>query len=237
MSKIVVFGDSWGDPEVADNVQRSGFTNQGHVVNLLKTAGHAVTNFSKGGVSNLVSWLYLRDDPRDFSDTDWIIWFHTEMARDWKPQKGWHLCDRISEWSNHVYARIAELQRQRLGAAGLILIEGQSTRVEPEFSCYFQPLHMVKDWRSELCAEPLPDSQIMAPLLSNPRLLRGCKDPQARQNRWLNNIHKLISAMKLSPYFSDDCHPNDLAHRELFTKLQTWICPGANDETRSRTDP
>ena len=75
--KFCIIGDSWGT-----NVKIQ--FNYGCLDRILIDLGHKVVNISQGGASNFGQLLYLDFQilQNNITDFDYIIWLHTEPARD-----------------------------------------------------------------------------------------------------------------------------------------------------------
>lgn len=71
--KLCVIGDSWADIDEYRTL----------IENLLGQAGHSVINLSKGGGSNHGQLQNLQYGLLEKNKVDYIIWFHTEPARDY----------------------------------------------------------------------------------------------------------------------------------------------------------
>ena len=243
---IVIIGDSWADPGMFDHLSSipcRGYTKQGHIDGRLKAHGYAVSNFSKTGASNLYTWR--RFAQSQTQPIDWIIWFHSELARDWNwpnidaPNCGLHctfaadLKPSYAAWSYEasikhaaevVYGEIAQILANRQNPR-LMVIEAQSVCLEPYFSQHIQPTYMIKDWRSELVGRKLPATQLITTLSSSRSWVKDglffdrCVDDLKQQLKLLSAVEQNIDAMSTSTWFVDRAHPGDRAYAVLFDRI------------------
>ena len=100
---IVIWGDSWGQPNWAK--PQSGFTAEGHTANRLRRLGYEVENLSENGHGNITSI-----QRQSHIKPDWVIWFHTELTRDFpifkKELKGttWTYLDMCNSTAEFIYS-------------------------------------------------------------------------------------------------------------------------------------
>jgi hypothetical protein len=223
--KIVMLGDSWGEPNWRS--PQPGFTDQGHVSVLLRRWGAEVNNYSISGGSNYSTWWSWNTHGQHLEWPDWIIWFHTDMTRDfnWPHLHGidrrqpWHYEQVLETTAKSVYGRCSQIWH-RLGRAPLIVIEGQSTRVQPWFDQYFQPNWVIEDWRAQLIGRPLPPTQMIGPMVSQGKnFFENCLDSTAQQLMWIDQVDEIMQAMRTSDLFPDNCHPGDRAQELLVDRL------------------
>lgn len=219
MLNIAIVGDSWGEPNWRS--PQPGFTAQGHVASQLAQRGHRVLNASVSGGSNLASWMRLRELER--SQPHWIIWFHTDLARDWRAHdlaKPWQYQELIDRTALEVYSRINEIWLE-LAHCPMIIVEGQSVGHQPYFSEFFQHTEIIKDWRSELTGQELPQTQLLGPMsTSGHRLLANCRDSHSDQMKMIDAVETILRVMHQHDMFPDNCHPGDRAHSELLVKIE-----------------
>ena len=169
MYTIVILGDSWGEPNWR-GPYRSNFTAQGHTEHRLRAQGYQVHNYSCSGRSNLHSWRRLAESPPN--KVDYVIWFHTEIARDFDQKSRGLLSEELDRTADQVYAGVAAIQNQWVKDAHLIVIEGQSQVHQPHFDRYFAHRTLILDWRAHLLEqEELPYTPLLALLCSNHNIL------------------------------------------------------------------
>ncbi len=226
---IVILGDSWGEPNW--RCPQPGFTDQGHVSVLLRQWGARVSNYSISGGSNYSTWWSYRTHDQDTEAPDWIIWFHTDMARDfnWPHLHGidrsqnWHYEDVLAKTARSVYKRCSEIWQGK-NRPPLILVEGQSQRVMPLFTEYFTAMHVIADWRAQLVGTELPKTQMIGPMVGQGQtFFKGCRDSLEQQNQWIDDVETVMRAMQKSDLFVDNCHPGDRAHKMLFEYLVQYF--------------
>lgn len=220
---IVILGDSWGEPNWRS--PQPGYTEQGHITHRLRSWGARVSNYSISGGSNHSTWWNWRNHGSD--PADWIIWFHTDIARDfnWPRLHGidrdqpWSLESTLDATAASVYQRCQSVWRER-GSSPLILVEAQSCRYRPLFDRYFQPQHVIEDWRAQLVGRPMPKSQIIGPMVAQGSdFFRNCRDTREQQSLYIDQVETIMAAMNSSDLFLDNCHPGDQAHGQLFDRV------------------
>ena len=223
MQTIVIIGDSWAAPPGEGQEIPGRYTQQGHCSQLFGDLGYRVENRAIRGGSNLESW----QRAREFTEPGaaWIIWFHTELGRDWclrPPVRPWQMQTKLEQVSRRVYSEIRDHLAYLAPTRGLILVEGQSVRALPWFTEYLQPQILIRDWRSELVGEPCPESQIFGALITNPDFLDHCVNTAEVKQHWLDQATEILDQMKRHPdLFPDLCHPGDYAMAQLTLRLHT----------------
>lgn len=245
--RIAIVGDSWADPGLFDHLPSipcKGYSKQGHIDGRLRARGYTVGNFSRSGASNLYTWRQFAQAPRE--TWDWIIWFHTELSRDWnwpnidaeccglrctfaadlKPSyQAWNYSASIEHAALTVYSEIAAALKAHADSK-LMVVEAQSVCLEPQFSQWITPHYWLRDWRSELVGRKLPASQLITTLSSSRSWCRDglffdrCQDHHEVQFGLLAAVEENIAAMDQSPWFVDRAHPGDRAYAALFDRIQ-----------------
>ena len=222
MQYIIILGDSWGEPNWRgpqyNDRHSPSFTAQGHSANLLAQRGYTVFNYSESGRGNMTTWLKLQSNPPPRADH--VIWFHTEIARDFSQDQVGDLWTELDTTADRVYSRISGILTQYLEGVPLTVIEGQSQCHQPQFDHYIKDCHVIKDWRARLLGQ---DSLPYTPLLAQ---ICGTGDPFARwtnsteeKSQWITDTELVLDLMKHSDLFPDNAHPGDLAHLELTNQL------------------
>jgi hypothetical protein len=223
MANILIVGDSWGEPNWR-GPEYPGFTEAGHTTYQLRSLGHDVINLAVSGGSNLSTWINVRERGDLNQDRHWVIWFHTEITRDWPQDRHrWFYQAITDRTADRVYSEIKQIKHTHCPNAGLILVEGQSTVIEPWFSQNFTTDLFVKDWRSELLGRPMPPSQLTAQLSQDQNILKGCLDSVEQQHQLIDHAEVILKAMNASDLFPDRCHPGDLAHQQLSLRIHKFI--------------
>ena len=228
MLNITIVGDSWGEPNWRRPIP--GHTAEGHVSYLLQHQGFAVENYSISGGSNLATWLNLARNSR--RPIDWIIWFHTDISRDFLGHEldhPWHSQELIDRTANRVYGDIQRIVSQSAVAANMLVIEGQSCVHEPHFSERFSWARMIRDWRSQLLGQQMPRTQLLGPMSSGGgNFLDNCRDSYERKMQLITDVETVLQAMHEHDLFPDNCHPGDLAHQQLAQTILGMITPPIN---------
>jgi len=215
MTKIYFWGDSWASPTTYDI---KNATDKGHSYNLLRQYGYDLTNYAQGGAGNFHS-IYVS---RNALEPDYIVWFHTEMLRDldlmvnkFKLFDGpWYLENGLHAIAKKIY----ELAAERLGRwqnTKLILLQGQSPVVDPEFSQLIQP-YITKNWRYDLYSD---EGKKLDPcyFLSTYYKIKSSQilDNAEEKKKIVGLVDKHYTEMTMNHYFPDNAHPSDTAHKQL----------------------
>lgn len=220
MKNLVILGDSWGEPNWR-GPPRPGFTAEGHTEARLKAQGFSVHNCSQSGGSNMVTWLNFE---RQRPPADCVIWFHTDIARDWPwnqlATQPWNVQAMLDHTADWVYARARSIYLSFDPLPKLIVIEGQSTVHQPYFHRYFNPNHHIQDWRSQLVGAALPPSQLVGPLSNaDKNFFDHCRDSVEQQHQLITDVETIMTAMRNCCLFPDNCHPGDQAHQQLTEEI------------------
>jgi len=208
MVSIYFWGDSWASPTKRDIKEA---TYQGHSYNLLKDKGYIMTNFAEDGVGN----LYSIQACQNYDAPDYLFWFHTDMLRDHSVlQQNYLLDDSLHKIANIVYSRASQILNQWQHTK-LIIIEGQSPVIEPEFSKYISP-YILKNWRYELYNEfgrALPKCYCLSSIdMINSEKIIDSTENKMKELKLIDNHYIEMSMNKLFP---DNGHPNDACHKNL----------------------
>jgi hypothetical protein len=222
-NRIIIVGDSWAAPPEPSQEIANSYTRQGHFSSRLQELGWRIENYGVRGGSNLDSWRRLVREATE-NKPDWIIWFHTELGRDWfreqVPRQPWYYEQKIEQVSRKVYKEIAGYLSDIDPVQGMIVVEGQSPVQDPWFTEYLTATEIVKDWRSYLCRKSLPRSQIAGCMISNTDFLSLCMDPLKQQLLWAENTKRILDEMqKHVDLFPDFAHPGDIAQADLVLTL------------------
>jgi hypothetical protein len=210
---IWITGDSFGLPNLfSDNVS---------LETILASKGYNVMNFSIGGTGNSIAFENVNKHfEQKKTSPDILIWFHTELAREWgENQTQWTYQKRLNDTAAQVYTRVHEIVKKL--NTKLIVIEGQSVVAEPYFSDLFQPDAIIKDWRSEILGEKMPESHI----ISRPYLFldNSCINTDEEKNKLINDITFIWDKMVASEDYPDGCHPSKKQYLLLGERIEACI--------------
>ena len=227
MTRIYFWGDSWASPTKIDIVKA---TNAGHSFNLLKQYGYDLTNFAADGAGNFHSIHASRHAP----EPDYLVWFHTEMLRDLDLMVNkfnlfdcpWYIENGLHAIAKKIYELAAE-QLDRWPNTKLILLQGQSPVVDPEFSHLIQPFVM-KNWRYDLYSD---EGKKLDPcyFLSTYHKIKSGQilDSAEEKKKIIDLVDRHYVEMSANLYYPDNGHPSDVAHRELVNYLLKVFDGGA----------
>jgi len=204
-----------------------------HIEFLLRSRGYNVVNSSQNSSSNLNSLdraqkllagesvAHPRHDPdgvaRDTiklehppDNIDWVIWFHTELARDASDAElaQYSIAKMLDNTAEIVYSAYAQFI-QELGAR--VVVIGGAGDVLPSIYRYIQPDFCIPSWRSYIFKESLPSMNFLS------RLKKFNLIADTTENKMLMLQQQEIVRAKLaaSDFFPDNNHPGAVPHREL----------------------
>ena len=203
---IVIIGDSWGvprpDPHYAHRQQQ-------HTQGLLLAQGHRVTAFAQDGSTNhtqLVQALKSGIAP------DWIIWFHTELTRDFglaRELDTYTLEGVLEHLARATYPLWSDLAAR--ATQGTIVIGGQAP-VHPVIHSMGGADLIIQDWRSNILGVDLPVHSLCQPeIIDSDR----CINPMKQKAQIIDDHSRLLNLMQKSPLFPDDCHPGPESYQML----------------------
>ena len=240
---LVIIGDSWGVPNysptnyinntiekiktlsssnVEINVTHLGDPPDTHLEFLLKNQGHNVINFSKNGGTNLEA---IREAKQyflvNFTEVDWLIWFHTESLRDrneilTSTQIKFSIPKLTKDLATLAYQEFTDLISTL--KCKTIVIGGQAPVDVNEFNNTVGQIELlIEDWHSEILGIKLPFSHGVC----NLDLFgsANCIDSIEEKSKMLDNIDTILKLDCNSPDFPDNAHPGQQAHKKLFDKL------------------
>ena len=216
----------WAEP-------RNTTPTDAHTEFLLREHGYNVVNSSQNNSSNLNSLdraqkllagksvAHPRHDPdgveRDTiklehppGNIDWVIWFHTELARDASDTElaRYPITKLLNNTAEIVYRAYAQFI-QELGAQ--VVVIGGAGDVLPSLYRYIQPTFCIPSWRSYIFKESLPSMNFLS------RLEKFKLIADTTENKMLMLQQQEIVRAKLaaSDFFPDNNHPGEVPHREL----------------------
>ena len=203
MTKVYMWGDSWA----------KGYSEQ-----LLINAGYDVTNLATNGAGNFHS-IFLSGS---YDAPDYVIWYHTEMLRDLELMTNrlnlfgcpYNYDQAIHDIANKIY-ELASGQLEKWKHVKLIVLEGQSPIIAPEFGQWLTP-YKLKNWRRELYSESGKLLKV-CPYLSTHRRISSsqCVDTDDVKNNLLKLVDNHYDEMITNNLFPDNGHPSDSAHEQL----------------------
>jgi hypothetical protein len=243
---ILILGDSWGVPNF--NGDKSVFSEYHHTEALLKNLGYNVHNCSLAGGSNFETVTraqqYLRGEeikhpaaphsnaPEMFRDkkikldtvplqVDWIIWFHTELARDLQNitvtnALGGLPRTTIKRISEYVYSKFFEL-KHLIGAKAIVI--GGHAPLYPTFYNFGTAELCIPDWRGEILQTKFPNIQTLGQL----DMVNDSNLSTEEKYDILLKHEYIIRAMYESNDFPDNSHPGARPHKELTERIHNFI--------------
>lgn len=237
MKRILMLGCSYGVPNYFG---LPGDPPETHIESLLTQAGHIVYNLSQNGGSNLnvISRVneYLDGQevpgvtggipagnvpltikkPDDFG-VDLIIWFHTSVLRDHRPDHG-TLSEQVLHLSHATYDEIF-LLRKRLEYPPIIVIGGTA----PIFDFYEEygtgNLLIIKNWIADLLQQELPSNHLVGAMSH----MEDVTDEHDILEQQVSDAELIQGLMRESDLFPDTCHPGAQAHSQLYERLKPFL--------------
>ena len=203
-----------------------------HIEFLLKELGYNVYNCSLNGGSNLDALdrleKYLQGDlirhpaytdkflklETHLSCIDWVIWFHTEILRDYiRHSKGIYLDQAIDNLSNLIYSKMLYLKNKFQFKLAII---GGCSPIRKNLYKYVQPEFVIEDWKSDIVGIKLPEVQSLYALSA----IEISPDSLEYKNNLLSK-HKIIldKLQDSKHFFPDNIHPGTIPHADLVSKI------------------
>ncbi len=230
---ILLLGCSWGVPNYFG---LPGPPKEDHIEYLLKNLGHTVFNCSINNGSNLETLerakCFLNGFPikhparyGEFQDTlisisdvnvriDWIVWFHTELLRDYHKGKMPPMIDNAIYYiANKTYPLFFDFTKSINAKLAII---GGSAPVHYAIHKYGKPNYLINDWRSDIVGQKLPEVHSLSRL----DIVEYSKDSIEYKNNLLEKHMLIREVLANSNEFPDDSHPGTNSHFNLFSKLQ-----------------
>lgn len=227
MTKIEIWGDSWGVPHSVDP-QSPTWNASGHTENRLRNMGFTVVNLSRNGREN--SYSPRRSQELE-TTSDYVVWFHTCLCREWlieppfRDQEIFDLDNAIDIAAQLAYEEVA----RAIGKRKLIVVEGQN-KLHPKYKNYFNIDYVIKDIKGKWACHGLPDSHWLTvsqqqSLWSDPQSFWNtrCKDTKSNKTRHIDAHLKIMNELIKSEYFEDNCHPNNRVHKWISQKIYNFI--------------
>lgn len=210
---IWITGDNYGVPNLN--------THDLSLETILISKEYKVKNFSIIGASNTGAFKNIDkyfEEKKIYPDI--LIWFHTDLARDWGLiNDQWTYQQRVLDTAISTYTLISNIIKKI--NTKLIVIEGQSVVVDPYFSEIINPDVIIKDWRSEILGETMPQSQIIS--RSNFLFDKYCVNTDQEKNDLKENVNLILEKMRNSNQFQDNIHPNKYQYLLLGERIHTCI--------------
>jgi hypothetical protein len=207
---ILILGCSFGVPGI-------GCPEEYHTEHQLRLLKHSVYNCARPGVGNIASLKIAKDFCNKTPiKIDWVIWFHTELIRDWEDlhkemySNGNYLLKDLAKIVYSCYAEfLNELQAKLavIGGAGPIL---------PELNDYMQPEFCIPSWFNKILDLDLPQVQT----LSRPEMLELWQNVGVTNKlKILQQYEEILDALEKSEDFGDNYHPGPEPHMKLVQEL------------------
>ena len=224
---VLILGCSFGVPNYLGPPGPSPDT---HTEFLLQNLGHKVFNCARNGGSNLESLQRAKsflqgntikhpayDDQtiqnQDNQHIDWIVWFHTELYRDFsRLENKTHKFAQDQESIAHItYSSYKKFQQNIKARLAVI---GGAGDLHDCFDDYFSPEFVIRSWRSDILGVSLTSQTVW-----QREHFDTSKDSVEVKLNQLENDLELINLMQVSTDFPDNCHPGERPHQILAEKL------------------
>ena len=244
---LCIMGDSWGSRHVVDRLPDESMDEyrkkQSIITQLLEYKGHSVVNIAEGGASNFGQLKKLRYNvlEKKLVDFDYIIWFHTEPARDFTEFitleyscEGNTKLDRKNQFPNlsfkHFFNDINYLKIQNFKYAQdlydrlkipFILIGGAGLigNIPDKFNFVHWKLN---SWNQELCGlEVMPTNCYTHHVL---RMIEYGNYDRVESLEEIKNIEKLTTIMHNNmELYSDKHHPSINLYKDIIDQILTHL--------------
>jgi len=241
-------GDSWAFRRVGDRLPGESVDEyrkkQSIITQLLKYKGHSVVNIAEDGASNFGQLKKLRYNvlEKKLVDFDYIIWFHTEPARDftefitheYSHDKGIDNLDGKNQFLNlsfkHFFNDISYLKIQNFKYAQdlyerfripFIVIGGAGPigNIPDKFNFVHWKLN---SWNQELCGlEVMPTNCYIHHVL---RMIDYGNYDRVESLEEIKNIEKLTTIMHSNTeLYSDKAHPSINLYKNIIDQILTHL--------------
>ena len=228
---ILIMGCSWGVPNYAGlpNPPKEDYTEY-----LLKNMGYNVYNCALNNGSNLeslnraknfLSGVPIKHPARytqyeeqlltlpEGTSIDWIVWFHTELLRDYHRKKMPPTVDLALYYiANKTYPLFFDFAKSINAKLAII---GGAAPIHPVLYKYGKPDFLIEDWRSEILGKSLPPVHSLYRL----NVVEDSKDTIEYKSLLLQKHLLILDALIESEHFPDDCHPGTEPHLKLSNTL------------------
>lgn len=214
---ILILGCSWAVPNYFGG---EGDLPETHTEMLLKTLGHQVYNCAINGGSNMQSLnrarACIRGEPIQHPayktkiiqyttpiTIDLLVWFHTDLGRDTSIVNNidCSIDQQLSKICNLVYKDYANFINELQCKVAII---GGCSDIHQSLYKYIQPNFCLPSWQKKLINASSMGFRFNL-----------VKNPTKKDIEFLDNAKLVISLMKKSKLFPDNCHPGGIAHKEL----------------------
>lgn len=215
MSKnIAIIGDSW-----SINVHYGHTPGYAPLEYELMSFGHRVFSRGHGGSNNLYEldqFEYFLENTRSIFSIDYVIWFHTELMRDYHFLVEENNIDQhLDILADQTYTRAFDIHKL-YPEIKWIIVGGHEPIVRHKHLLSFATV-LIEDWRSEILGVKMPYTNFLGhlPYLENNIKKLGVSRIEEELEK-RNTIMKYCEECK--EFFYDGIHPNSktfnmLAHR------------------------
>ena len=212
---ILILGCSFGVPE-------NGCPAEMHTENQLRLLGHNVYNCARGGASNLESLAIGKQFLENNSavDIDWVVWFHTEIGREFVSEKYHSYIYDIEKMAQIIYENYSKFLKSINAKVAII---GGAAPVYPNLFGHINPDFCIPYWFEEILNLQLPETQI----LSKIELIEKfqCTGPD-QKIKILEQHEEILNALYASEDFPDNYHAGGRPHIKLAQRLHDIFTGG-----------
>jgi hypothetical protein len=207
---ILILGCSFGVPG-------AGCPAEFHTENQLRLLGHKVINCARSGSSNLESLSIAKEISELLSSRiDWIVWFHTELLRDFRDiailskNTECSSVDKAAAVVYNEYKKFVETTKAK------IAIIGGAGPVHPSLYSYITPDFCIPSWFNQILNLNLPQIQTLSRLDIVEKMQSV---GNLTKLEILEDHEEILNALEASSDFPDNYHPGPRPHQELAQTL------------------
>lgn len=239
MKEALVIGDSWSITLTHNYWVRwrpdqpyDDPAHAGHIEFALRQAGWSVNNRGWGGSSNHIqvtqALYYLMWQKYIGKPLNLIVWFHTELMRDWhranpdsvQNMKKYGLDAWLDKQADEVYGLVAEAQ-ERYPETKWIIIGGHCPIRANKKHLLAKSALIIDNWRQELAGVECPECHTLT-FLDEFEKYKDCF-PLDIVERELNLREIIINACRDSRIFYDGVHPSPKSMAALSERILRFI--------------
>jgi len=238
MKEALIIGDSWSIT-LTHNYwvrwkpdQTYGPSHADHIEFAMRKVGYAVNNRGWGGSSNHIQVTqalhYLTWHDYIGKPLDVIIWFHTELLRDWhranprevKEMKEYGLDAWLDYKATEVYGIVRQAQEQYPNTKWII-VGGHCPVRQSHRHLLNKSALIIDNWRQELAGVECPECHTLT-FLDEFEKFKDCF-PIDIVERELNLRDKIINACRDTKIFYDKVHPGPESMGQLSERIVNFI--------------
>jgi len=189
----------------------------------LISRGHNVNNIGCWSESNMRQLLkthgYIEGAERSSNNIDIVIWFHTEITRDWVHPQTWSNAKKVG-YESHLsltarstYNYVSWLKK-RYPNTKWAIIGGHAPLHEKEKHLLDWAEYRVDNWRQQISGVECPETHLLSFLKNDHKEINNLLSLEQKEQE-LSKIEIILEACKDNKLFFDNVHPNIEPNKKL----------------------